>query len=121
MPTYQFPLQIKLNDAATFENFVGSGNEQLVSILQSEEAFVYYWSREATGKTHLAQAMCHQQQNSIYLPLTELAQWRPEIFEGLESFDLICLDDLEQLAGKTDWEEALFNLFNPRRESFFIL
>lgn len=117
MPVYQIPLQIKLNDAATFGNFISAGNQQLVSLLQSDEAFVYYWAKDATGKTHLAQAMCHAQQNSIYLPLSELEQWQPEIFEGLESFDLICLDDIEQLAGKPDWEEALFNLFNRVRDS----
>jgi DnaA family protein len=117
MPTYQIPLQIKLNDAATFDNYLITGNEQLVALLNSEEPFVYYWSKEATGKTHLAQAMCHQQQNSIYLPLGETHQWQPEIFEGLESFGLICLDDVEYLAGKSDWEEALFNLFNRVRDA----
>ena len=117
MPAYQIPLQIKLNDAATFENYMSAGNEQLVALLKSQEPFVYYWSSEATGKTHLAQALCHQQQNSIYLPLKELGQWQPEIFEGLESFDLICLDDVECLVGKTEWEEALFNLFNRVRDT----
>jgi DnaA family protein len=117
MPAYQIPLQIKLNDAATFENYIATGNEQLIALLSSEEPFVYYWSKEATGKTHLAQAMCHHQQPSIYLPLVELSQWQPSIFEGLESFDLICLDDAEQLAGRPDWEEALFDLFNRVREA----
>ncbi|MGD8927078.1 MAG: DnaA regulatory inactivator Hda, partial [Thioalkalispiraceae bacterium] len=117
MPAYQIPLQIKLNDAATFENYIATGNEQLISLLTSEEPFVYYWSKQATGKTHLAQALCHYQQNSIYLPLKELEHWQPEIFEGLEGADLICLDDVELLAGKSDWEEALFDLFNRVREA----
>lgn len=117
MPAYQIPLQIKLNDAATFDNFISSGNEQLLLLLQSDEAFVFYWSNEATGKTHLAQALCHQQPNSIYLPLSEIAQWQPGIFEGLEGFDLICLDDVDHLAGKPDWEEVLFSLFNRVRDT----
>lgn len=117
MPVYQIPLQIKLNDAATFDNFVDVDNQQLVSLLQSDEPFVYYWSKDATGKTHLAQAMCHAQQNSIYLPLSELDQWQPAIFEGLESFDLICLDDIELLVNKPEWEVALFDLFNRVRDT----
>jgi len=117
MPSYQIPLQIKLNDAATFDNFIPTGNEQLVALLKSEEPFVYYWSKQATGKTHLAQALCHETPNAIYLPLNEIEQWQPEIFEGLESFDLICLDDVEQLSNKPDWELALFNLFNRVRDS----
>jgi len=117
MPVYQIPLQIKLNDAATFDNFIGVGNQQLVSLLQSDETFVYYWSSDATGKTHLAQAMCHQQKNSIYLSLSEIGQWQPAIFEGLESFDLICLDDIEQLVNKPEWEVALFDLFNRVRDT----
>ncbi|MGD8782869.1 MAG: DnaA regulatory inactivator Hda [Thioalkalispiraceae bacterium] len=117
MSAYQIPLNIKLNEAATFDNYITTGNEQLVALLNSDEPFVYYWSRQATGKTHLAQALCHSQANSIYLPLQELEQWQPEIFEGLESFDLICLDDVEQLAGKLEWEEALFDLFNRLRDT----
>lgn len=117
MPTYQIPLQIKLNDAATFENFITAGNAQLISLLKSDEPFIYYWSKEATGKTHLAQALCHIQQNSIYLPLSDLEQWQPEIFEGLESFDLVCLDDVGQIADKPEWEISLFDLFNRVRDT----
>jgi DnaA family protein len=117
MPAYQIPLQIRLNDSATFENFVETGNQQLVSLLRSNEQFVYYWSVEATGKTHLAQALCHLQPNSIYLPLEEYEQWAPDILQGLQSFDLVCLDNIEILAGKPEWEEALFNLFNQVRDA----
>ena len=117
MPSYQIPLQIKLNDAATFDNFISSGNEQIVSLLKSDEPFVYYWSKQATGKTHLAQALCHATPNAIYLPLSDIEQWQPEILDGLESFDLICLDDVEHLANKPEWELALFNLFNRVRDS----
>lgn len=38
------------------------------------------------------------------------------MLEGLETFSLVCLDDLEVLAGKEDWELAIFNLYNQLRE-----
>lgn len=39
------------------------------------------------------------------------------MLEGLEAFSLVCLDDLEVLAGKKDWELAIFNLYNQLRET----
>lgn len=114
---YQIPLDIKLNATATFDNFVPARNEQLVELLQSDEAFVYLWAAEAVGKSHLLQALCQKHRNAIYLPLNEINTWQPEIFSGLESFDLICLDDVEHLAGQADWEQALFNLFNRVRDN----
>ena len=114
---YQIPLEIKLNATATFDNFVSAKNEQLVDLLQSDEAFVYLWAAEAVGKSHLLQALCQKHRNAIYLPLSDINTWQPEIFSGLESFDLICLDDVEHLAGQADWELALFNLFNRVRDS----
>ena len=39
------------------------------------------------------------------------------MLEGLEAFSLVCLDDLEVLAGKQDWELAIFNLYNQLREA----
>lgn len=114
---YQLPLAIKLNAAATFDNFVTTGNEQLVSLAQADEFYVYLWSRESAGKSHLLQALCQQHDNVIYLPLAEYRDWQPEIFCGLENFDLICLDDVQHLVGQREWEEALFNLFNRVRDA----
>jgi DnaA family protein len=37
---------------------------------------------------------------------------RPEILDGLETFDLVCLDGLDAIAGNSHWETAVFNLFN---------
>ncbi|VAW95924.1 DnaA inactivator Hda (shorter homolog of DnaA) [hydrothermal vent metagenome] len=114
---YQIPLDIKLNATATFDNFVPARNEQLLDLLQGDESFVYLWAAEVVGKSHLLQALCQKHHNAIYLPLNEISSWQPEIFSGLESFDLICLDDVEHLAGQADWEQALFNLFNRVRDN----
>ncbi len=114
---YQIPLDIKLNATATFDNFVANQNEQLVDLMQSEEPFVYLWATKAVGKSHLLQALCQTHNNAIYLPLQEIDLWQPQIFAGLESFDLICLDDVEKIAGLPDWEQALFNMFNRVRDN----
>ena len=77
---------------------------------------MYLWSTGAAGKTHLLQAVCHQHRNAIYLPLTESRLWSPDIFEGLEQHTVVCLDDVQALAGDAAWETGLFNLFNRVRE-----
>jgi len=30
--------------------------------------------------------------------------------------DFVCLDDLDQIAGNPEWEEAIFNLYNQRQD-----
>jgi DnaA family protein len=119
MGAYQYPLQIKLNDAATFENYLAGDNTNIVKILQSaSEPYLYLWSSEATGKTHLLQALCHglAPGQAMYLPLCELVQQHADILEGLDQFALVCLDDVQCMAGRADWELGLFNLYNRLRE-----
>lgn len=116
---YQIPLQIKLDDAATFDNYLAAENVAVVSILRAaSEPCVYLWSAEATGKTHLLQALCHHLPagESIYLPLRELAGQPASLLDGLEQFALVCLDDVQSISGQRHWETALFHLFNRLRE-----
>ena len=117
MSGFQIPLQIRLNDNATFDNFFIADNAQAVDLLRSQQAYVYLWSPVVTGKTHLLQAVCHQTKNAIYLPLQEYKQWQADIFEGLESYAVVCLDDVHCISGEKDWELALFNLFNRIHET----
>lgn len=126
-PSSQLPLQIQLNDSATFANFFAEGkNAQVVSALQdfdkSAEQFIYLYGQQGVGCSHLLQASCHQQaaqgKQTLYLPLGELLPYPPEdILEGLENIFLLCLDDVELICGNKKWEEALFHLFNRARET----
>ena len=126
----QLSLGIRLDDSATFENFfVSDSNRQLVAHLrqaldeahQTHQQYNYLWGPEGAGSTHLLQALCHQaddcQKSAFYIPLTNFNEYNPAIFEGLESLALVCLDDVQAIAGNADWELALFNLFNRLRES----
>ncbi len=36
----------------------------------------------------------------------------PSVLEGLANRELICLDDLDAVAGNAEWEAALFSLYN---------
>jgi DnaA family protein len=54
---------------------------------------------------------------ALYLPAEELETLDPAIFEALESYDLVCIDDLQLLLGKPEWEQALFHLYNRLRDT----
>lgn len=122
--TRQLPLEIQLRDEATLENFLAESPMQpIVAALQrgaeaSAEAVIYLYGPAGTGKSHLLQAGCHLAgSDALYLPLGELGQYPPEdVLQGVESLDLVCLDDIDRVLGNADWELALFNLYNRARE-----
>lgn len=125
----QLSLGVTLNDDATFDNFhapAGSSNAQALALVRAQaegrgEPLVFLWGVPGVGLTHLLQAGCHSAHDMglsfQYLPLAELAEVDPgHLLEGLEALDYICIDNLEVVAGRVDWEEALFHLFNRVRE-----
>lgn len=113
----QLPLAMRLNDSATFDNFFAAGNEKVVHDLQAgSQQYLYLWGVTGTGKTHLLQAACHAAgSGSVYLPLGEEGIV-PEMLEGMEQLGLLCLDNVEAIAGDVAWETALFHLFNRLRD-----
>jgi DnaA family protein len=123
----QLTLAVLPQDDASFDNFyVTDDNKALVSVLkawpQQPETVVYLYGQAGQGRSHLLQASCQwfikQQCQVQYFSLGRLLEYPPAaVLEGLEASDLICLDDLEAVAGNTEWEEALFHLFNRVREN----
>lgn len=122
----QLPLGIRLKDNASFANFYEGHNAQVLAHVRAcargeGEQVIYLWSAAGSGKTHLLQAACHEaalrDAHPVYLPLREATQWSPEMLQGMEQCPLICLDDLDAIAGNAVWEEAIFHLFNRVRES----
>lgn len=118
----QLPLNIGLRDAATFSNFLPAANAAACHALeQGQEPFVYLWGAPGSGKSHLLQAACHAVSEAggtaIYLPLAEREGMAPAMLEGMEQMALVCLDDIDAVAGDAAWEQALFHLYNRLRES----
>lgn len=52
---------------------------------------------------------------AVLVPLADVVRESPELLSGLEVADLVALDDVQAVAGRGDWEEALFHLFNRCR------
>ena len=121
----QLVLGVHLQDEANFSNYLASPvNSQLISSLQNENSpqqFIYIWGAGSSGRTHLLQALCHQQAESgnavLYLPLGERAEFGVELLQGANTLSMVCLDDVDTLANVGEWEAALFNLYNEVLET----
>lgn len=118
----QLPLGVSLGTSVDFASFIRGRNGEAVSRLSAPlDPFLYLWGESGSGKSHLLQAACRQAQadnrQPAYLPLRSEQGLIPEMLEGLEGFALVCLDDLEAVAGERAWERAIFSLFNQLREN----
>jgi DnaA family protein len=120
----QLPLGVRLRAASTFASFAPGPNRALVAALEARatsRAAAPLWLHAAAGagRTHLLQATCARAgahgRRAGYVPLAE--PWpSAEILAGLESLDVLCLDDLDRVAGDPGWERALFALYNEMTE-----
>jgi DnaA family protein len=120
----QLPLPVQLRDEATLDNFLPMpATRALIAALKEQaagsgEPIIYIHGPDGVGKSHLLQASCHRAgAGALYLPLGELADYPPdEVLQGVEAQDLVCLDDVDRVLGRADWELALFNLCNRARQ-----
>ncbi len=122
----QYSLDITLPKFATFETFIDTSDRQLLSILKqlkqeiySEPHQYFLWGSASTGKTHLLQAICNHQENSnqcaIYLPMKELVIQEASILNDMQHIDILCIDDVDAILGKKEWDRQLFLLINELR------
>lgn len=120
----QLPLDLRLRDGSSFANFLASGNEEVsagLRALVSKRApgSIFLWGERAAGKTHLLEAACRviQEQGGLarYVPLST-GELSPAVLEDAEHAELVCLDDVECIAGDRDWEAALFALVERVRD-----
>lgn len=122
----QLILPLQPPDACCFENFYLGQNTILLNCLQHfsrklGEPYLYIWGKSGAGCTHLLQACCHAAQQQgfsvAYLPLQTLRKNNSsEILRGLESVDMVCIDELECIVGDSSWQEALFHFYNLLQE-----
>jgi DnaA family protein len=121
----QMPLPLEPRRDRRFEDFVAGPNLAVVEALRQLSAepavCVYLQGPESSGKTHLLTAACHAARDAgrtaFYAGLRRMPGEAAASLDGLEGLDLVCVDDLEAVAGDWVWEEALFHLFNRLREA----
>jgi DnaA family protein len=121
----QIPLSVQLKDSAVFDTFVAGRNVEAVTFLQRlprpRLPSVWLWGPAGSGRSHLLQAACaHYRKggaDAAYLPLAALRPAGPGVLDGWERAALVCVDDMDEAAGRDAWEHAVFRLFNAVTEA----
>jgi DnaA family protein len=120
----QLTLNVRLRDDATLDNFLCKNvHEAALAAIKGQledagEPVVYLYGAADTGKSHLLQAACHEAGGgALYLPLAELVEYAPEeVLQSVEHLQLVCLDDIDAVLGREQWEHALFHFYNRARQ-----
>ena len=122
MQPTQFTLAVTLPDDETLQSFYGAKDSAAVQFIEQflapgkPQLPVYLFGASGSGKSHLLYAACVQAQEqgltSQLLALDDFRQYNPRLFDGLEQLDLVCLDNIQAIAGDSHWQVALFDLYN---------
>lgn len=120
----QIPLQLEPRRPDRFEDFIVGPNATALSavrhLLEEPGGVLFLSGPEGSGKSHLLNALCnaarHAGLTAFYIALERLPEEAAAGLEGLQSLDLVCVDDLDCVAGNPAWEQALFRCFNDIRD-----
>jgi len=131
---------VRLNPRYTFEHFVVGNHNQLAEAAAqavARDPGVYYnplfiYALTGLGKTHLLQAIGHEvvriqpEARVVYVTSEEFTN---ELIEGIQhrdrmsgfnrkyrNVDVLLIDDIQFLIGKTQTQEAFFHTFNTLHE-----
>ncbi len=126
----QIPLTFRWPESSSLDDWQDVAEPPLKPLVrqfvlgQCDEMLLYLWGSAGTGRTLLlqgaAQAASEAGQTVMYLPVRELVTCDSGMLEGLESLDLLCIDDLDALSEPSlaeSWQQAFFHLFNRCREA----
>jgi DnaA family protein len=114
----QLALAVSLRAGAVFDSFAPGSNSEIVAALRTPAADrVWLWGNRGSGKTHLLQAVCAAAgDEAAYFPLNRAAALPAEALLGFEASRVLCVDDVDEVAGDIQWERALFGLYNAAAE-----
>lgn len=115
----QLPLGVRLPDRAVFASFLAARNDEAVAHLReiangTLAGTTWVCGPHGAGKTHLLQAVCAQASACMragFVPLRELGRLGVEVLEGMRQLDCLCLDDLDEVVGRLEWERTLFGVY----------
>ncbi len=127
---HQIPLPFSRFEPLDFDLYLTGENREVQTVLErtatgGQQRFVYLWGEHGSGKSHLLQATCKSAAAAglpvAYLPMREFRRQPVTILEGLGEMRLICVDDIDLIAGIPAWEEALFHLYNHLKDNSAIM
>lgn len=119
----QIPLQLEPRRPDRFEDFVAGPNAGVLAavegLLDQPAGSLFISGPDGSGKSHLLNALCHSARErglaAFYIALSKLPEEAAASLQGLRVLDLVCVDDLDSVAGNPAWENALFACFNEVR------
>lgn len=124
MTSNQLPLGLRFPAHQCFEGYEPGGNAAEVAAFRhaidaAAAPWVFLAGPEGSGKTHLLIAACQQaasERSTRYLPLARLGESaEAALMATQDGFELLCIDELDALAGHRGAEIALFDLYNRAR------
>ena len=118
----QLTLSVQLPDDETFASFKSQSNQMVVQQLthfldqitksNKQVHSMYLFGLSGVGKSHLLHASCAYADTlgitSLCLSFSELTQLSVDVLDGLENIDLVCLDDIQLIAGNKKWQQGVF-------------
>ncbi len=119
------PLDVQLADHAVFDTWLAGNNGALVHALRQVAAVqtcsvCWLWGGPEFGKTHLLQACVNEAHRhdfrTAYLPVGPGSELEPAVVENMGDLDVVCIDEIDTVAGCGEWEQAMFGLFEGIRE-----
>ena len=117
----QLALQIQINERASLKNFfVSKNNNKTIQILKNilinsnNGVQIFIDDLGSNGKSYLLQAICNDfsmsNNSSIYIPMEEAINLDPSILEGVSELNLICIDDVDLINNRREWELSLIHI-----------
>jgi len=115
----QLILGVRLRDSSVFASYLPGRNRPAIDALLALRSgepptCVFIHGPAGSGKTHLLQALCAQASQqadaAAYLPLAAMMPMGPEVLSGCGDLACVCIDDIELIGGRREWELALFRL-----------
>lgn len=117
----QLTLSISLSDSASFENYYPTGNEELISALHhfviaadKSPKIMHLYGNTGCGKTHLMCATMRLARGAnhvtSYIPLQKKNISTSDLGQ-IEGHGLVCVDDVDVIAGEYNIERAFFQLY----------
>lgn len=117
----QLPLTMRWPAQQRFETYVAGENLAVVATLRdaahTSANWIFLSGAAGSGKTHLLIAACaqasEQERSAQYLSLKRNNETMAgDSIRALGGSDVLALDDVDAIAGRSDAEHALFDLYN---------
>ena len=108
----QIPIDFEFLKKKTFDNFIIGNNEKLfheLANVSNSNQIILIYGQKSSGKTHICSALLNQSNSYNLFINTEV---NLDAINLSDSYDLLVIDDLDQLISTPIFEEKLFTILN---------